>query len=216
MRDQFEEIDDEDEDEEWGLEEEDQDDGDEGEGGMEVIYVGPGRPEAGEASEERVYAVRPNKTALKREMVALQKLADRLLTFSEQRLEPLGLSERTTLALAEGRRIKALDARRRQQRFLAKLLSKEDLEPVERFLDEIDGKNAAGNRHFHELEQWRDRLIDEGDGALEELLEEQPEADRQQLRQLIRAAKREREQGKPPAAARKLFKFLRGLFEQGQ
>lgn len=204
MRDQFEDIDDEDEGEEW----EDEDE----ESGVEVVYVGQHHPEGGEEDEERVYAVRPNKSALKREMVALQKLADRLLTFSEKRLEPLGLSEKTTQALAEGRRIKALDARRRQQRFLAKLLSKEDLEPVDRFLDAIDGKHAATNRLFHELEVWRDRLIDEGDEALEELLEEQPEADRQQLRQLIRAAKKEREQERPPAAARKLFKHLRALY----
>ncbi|MBU0500459.1 MAG: DUF615 domain-containing protein [Gammaproteobacteria bacterium] len=205
MRDQFEEIDDQDDD----LDEYQ-------EGGMEVVYVGQHNPEAGEEPEERVYAVRPNKSAQKREMVALQKLADRLLTFSEQRLAPLGLSERTTQALAEGRRIKALDARRRQQRFLAKLLSGEELEPVDRFLEAIDGRNAASNRHFHELELWRDRLIDEGDEALEGLLEEQPQADRQQLRQLIRAAKRERELERPPAAARKLFKFLRALFEQDQ
>jgi len=163
--------------------------------------------------EERVYAERPNKTALKREMVALQKLAERLLEFSEARLKPLGISEKTTLALAEGRRLKKPDARRRHLRYLAKLMAGEDTEPMTAFIDAIDGKHAANTRHFHQLEQWRDRLIDEGDKALAEFLREHPDADRQQLRQLIRAAKKEREQEKPPAAARKLFKLLRTLNE---
>jgi ribosome-associated protein len=182
--------------------------------GMEVIYAGQpeGQPDSPQEEEEPVYAERPNKTALKREMVALQKLAGRLLEFSEQRLAPLGFSEKVRLAMAEGRRLKVPDARRRHQRFLAKLFLDEDTSAMEAFIDNIDGKHAAGSRQFHHLEQWRDRLIEEGDKAFEALLEEQPAADRQKLRQLIRTARKERDLGKPPAAARKLFKELRALF----
>lgn len=167
-----------------------------------------------ELEEERVYAERPNKSALKREMVVLQKLADRLLGFSEERLAALAFSEKTTLAMAEGRRLKKPDARRRHLRYLAKLLSKEDVSAAETFIENIDAKHATNTRHFHQLEQWRDHLIDEGDQALADLLQEKPDADRQQLRQLIRTAKKEREQEKPPAAARKLFKLLRSLYDE--
>lgn len=163
--------------------------------------------------EEKQYAERPNKTALKKELVELQKLAGRLLEFSESRLKSLGISDKTTLALAEGRRLKKPDAIRRHKRYLAKLLSGEDTEPMTAFIDTIDGKHAANTHHFHQLELWRDRLIDEGDKALADFLQERPDADRQQLRQLIRKAEKERDQEKPPATARKLFKLLRTLYE---
>jgi ribosome-associated protein len=57
--------------------------------------------------------------------------------------------------------------------------------------------------------QWRDRLISEGDQAISDLLMEIPDLDRQHLRQLIRQAKKEASQNKPPAASRKIFKYLR-------
>ncbi|MBF0255344.1 MAG: DUF615 domain-containing protein [Gammaproteobacteria bacterium] len=181
---------------------------------MEVIWVGPGAAEADEdqaPEAERVYAERPNKSAIKREMQSLQKLGERLLELSPERLQPLGLSEKLMLALAEGRRLKAANARRRHLRFLAKLLTQEDSQAAEQFIADIDARHAAGTRQFHQLEHWRDRLIDEGDEALADLLAEYPQADRQQLRQLMRNARQERDQAKPPASARKLFKMLRGL-----
>lgn len=186
---------------------------DDEEGEMEVIWV-QGAPQpcaAEESEEEKVYAERPNKSALKREMLALQNLAERLLELSPERLQPLGFSEKLMQALAEGRRLKIANARRRHLRFLARLLSQEDAAGAEQFIVEIDARHATNTRYFHQLEQWRDRLIDEGDGALEELLEEYPSADRQQLRQLIRNARQERDRAKPPASARKLFKLLRSL-----
>jgi ribosome-associated protein len=167
-----------------------------------------------ELEEEPIYAERPNKSALKRELASLQQLADRLLGFSEERLASLAFSEKTTLALAEGRRLKKPDARRRHLRYLAKLLSMENVTAAEAFIENIDAKHATNTRHFHQLELWRDRLIDEGDQALAVLLQEKPDADRQQLRQLIRTAKNEREREKPPAAARKLFKLLRSLYDE--
>jgi ribosome-associated protein len=182
---------------------------DDEQGGMAVVWeVGPDG-----ASQQREYAERPNKSALKREMQALQQLAGKLLELTPQRLQPLGLSERLTLALAEGRRLKVPDARRRHLRFLARLLGQEEVAELQRFSDAIDARQGAQNQRFHHLEQWRDRLLKEGDAALGDLLESYPRADRQQVRQLIRAAQREAVQAKPPAAARKLFKLLRALEE---
>jgi ribosome-associated protein len=65
------------------------------------------------------------------------------------------------------------------------------------------------------LERWRERLIGEGDGAISDFLEEHPATDRQQLRTLVRAAKRDTERGKPEAP-RKLFRFLRAAVEAGE
>ena len=64
---------------------------------------------------------------------------------------------------------------------------------------------------MHHIERWRDRLLEEGDTALELLLEEYPLADRQYLRQSIRNAKKEMQANKPPKTARGLFKYLREL-----
>ena len=71
----------------------------------------------------------------------------------------------------------------------------------------------AFNQAFHHLERWRDRLIEEGDAALGDALAEWPGLDRQQLRQLVREARRERDQSKPRGAGRKLFRYLRSLDE---
>jgi ribosome-associated protein len=67
------------------------------------------------------------------------------------------------------------------------------------------------SRQQHKLEEWRDRLIRDGDNALGEALETFPNADRQQLRQMIRQAQKETEQNKPPKTARTLFRYLRDL-----
>ncbi|MEO5343406.1 MAG: DUF615 domain-containing protein [Gammaproteobacteria bacterium SHHR-1] len=195
---------------------EDREEGDD-EGEMEVIWVQPGAAAGADGDEEadegaeRVYAERPNKSALKREMQSLQDLAERLLEQGPERLLPLRFSDKLMQALAEGRRLKVANARRRHLRYLARLLSQEDINAAEQFIAEIDARHATNTRQFHRLEQWRDRLLQEGDAALTELLREYPQADRQLVRQLMRNAQREQAQGKPPASARKLFKLLRAL-----
>ncbi|MDU6451578.1 MAG: ribosome biogenesis factor YjgA [Enterobacter hormaechei] len=57
------------------------------------------------------------------------------------------------------------------------------------------------------------RLIDQGDDAVPEVLNLWPNADRQQLRSLIRNAKKEKEGNKPPKSARLIFQYLRELSE---
>jgi ribosome-associated protein len=151
----------------------------------------------------------PSKSAKKREMKALQDLALKLGGMSEGELERFGLGAATREALLEVGRMKPSGARNRQIKFAAQFLTKEDLDPVHAWFEDRRARHAAENRHFHELERWRDRLVAEGDEALIELLVERPELDRQALRQLMLTARKEAEAGKPPAAARKLYKLLR-------
>ena len=66
---------------------------------------------------------------------------------------------------------------------------------------------------MHRIETWRERLLDDGDAALAELLDEYPTADRQQLRQLVRNALEERKRNKPPRAFRELYRELRELLQ---
>jgi ribosome-associated protein len=144
-------------------------------------------------------------------MAGLQKLGERLTQLSSSQLARMPLSEEMLAALAESARIKSHNALRRHYRRLGKLLREEALEDIQRVVDEIDGKHQADVGRFHQLERWRDRLVDGESDDFGEFLASYPEADRQHLRHLIQAVKREREKEQPPAAYRKLFKYLREI-----
>jgi ribosome-associated protein len=152
---------------------------------------------------------RPNKSALKRELAAVQQLAVRMAELSNGELERLGMGDRVRASLAQIRAMRPSGARNRELKHCTKLLQQEDLEPVRLWLDDRKALQLAENQYFHRLEKWRDRLLEAGDEALAELIAEQPGLDRQHLRQLVREAQRERHQGKPGGAAKKLFRYLR-------
>ncbi|ODB83089.1 hypothetical protein A3195_05905 [Candidatus Thiodiazotropha endoloripes] len=151
----------------------------------------------------------PSKSEIKREMLALQKLGERLTGLSATQLGRMPLSDAMLAALAESKRIKSMNALRRHYRRLGKLLQQEDLDAIRQVVDELDNKHQASVAKFHNLERWRDRLIEGESEAFGAFLAEYQNADRQHLRQLIQAAKREQEKGGPPQAFRKLFKYLR-------
>ncbi|MCU7904944.1 MAG: DUF615 domain-containing protein [Candidatus Thiodiazotropha sp. (ex Epidulcina cf. delphinae)] len=142
-------------------------------------------------------------------MLALQELGERLTTLSAKQLARMPLSEAMQAALQEGKRIKSLNALRRHARRLGKLLRNEALDSIRQVIDEIDNNHQASVSGFHSLERWRDRLLNGESEAFGEFLAEYPSTDRQHLRQLIQAVRREREQERPPAVYRKLFKYLR-------
>ena len=152
-----------------------------------------------------------SKSAVKREMLALQQLGQRLMESGPGIWEQLELSAAVRDALEESGRLKGHGAMRRHVRRLGKLLREEDADRVKILFDRIDHAHTQDMDRFHRLERWRDRLIGEGDEALEALLAVCPGADRQRLRQMIRTSRKELEAGKPPAASRKLFKYIRGL-----
>lgn len=155
---------------------------------------------------------RPSKSALKRQMTALQKLGEELVGLSDRELARIPIADEDLhRVILEARGINSRSARRRHLQYLGKLMRSVDPEPIERALAELHQGRRESARAFQGLEHWRDRLLAEGDGALDELLADQPGADRQQLRQLIRQHRREVEAGKPPAASRKLFRYLREL-----
>jgi ribosome-associated protein len=140
-------------------------------------------------------------------------LGERLTKTPASLLARMTLSEELRAALDEAARIKSLNALRRHYRRLGKLLRSEALESIQRVFDEVDGKHREGVDHFHDLERWRERLLDGDSEEFGRFLERYPGADRQHLRQLIQAVQREREKGQPPASYRKLFKYLRELSE---
>jgi ribosome-associated protein len=133
------------------------------------------------------------KTDLKREMDALQDLGTDLLTLRNDLLTRLELPEKLQDALAEAKRITNFEGKRRQMQFIGKLMRKLDestITAVQAALDEQRNGSAVEKLALHKAELWRDRLIAD-DGALPLWLEEFPRTDVQQLRALIRQARKD-------------------------
>jgi len=151
----------------------------------------------------------PSKSQLKREMHALQQLGETLIAMTPAERSRFPLSDDLLRAIDETARIRSHEGRRRHMQYGGKLMRKEDLEAIQSQFDAIENEREQRDHAFHRLEKWRDRLIDEGDDAVDQFMNDYPDADRQTLRQLVRNARRERELSKPPTSARKLFKHLR-------
>ncbi|WP_372864787.1 ribosome biogenesis factor YjgA [Spongiibacter sp.] len=155
---------------------------------------------------------RPSKTALKREMEALQKLGSKLVGLSSADLARIPIEDPDLReAIATARRIKSREGLRRQMQYIGKLMRLIDASAIEAALHEQEQGQKALARRFHELEDLRDQLLEKGPASTDEALKRFPNADRQRLRQLLMQANREKTANKPPAAARKLFRYLREL-----
>ena len=155
-----------------------------------------------------------SKSQRKREAHELLDLAKNLISMPEARLNGLPLDAGLRDEIDFARSIRSHGARKRQLMTVAKMLRKRENEELLDAVNNIDLKNRQMNARFHQLEAWRDRLIEDSDKALSELLEKYPDINVQTLRQLIRNAKKEVKLGKPPTAARKLFKLLREADEE--
>ena len=151
-----------------------------------------------------------SKSRLKRELLALQEFARELVELPEKNLVKLPLPEPLPEAIREARSMKR-GARQRQIRYIGGLLSHEDVEPIRHALRDLLQPTVEDARAFREIEQWRDRLLLGGEEAISEFVERRPDAERQQLRHLVRNTNKEREEGGPPKSARLLFKYLRDL-----
>lgn len=162
------------------------------------------------SSEEEL----PSKTQVKREMQALQELGRRLTELKPDQLAKLELTDKLRVALAEAHRHTARGALKRHLSFVGKLMRDQDIEAIQAYLDRLDSSSQAHAQHFHQLERWRDRLLIGDPVEQEAFIEAYPAADRQTIRQLVRQAKKEAAENKPPAAARKLFKLIREVVEE--
>ena len=154
-----------------------------------------------------------SKSQIKREMCALQDLGEQLVKLSRGQLEQVELPQELREAVLFARSLKKHEAHRRQLQYVGVLMRAIDPEPIRQSLATIARQHKVETQAFHELEMWRDRLIEESDALAEKLLEQFPEADRQHIRQLVRNACKEHKDNKPPKAARALFHYLQELHE---
>ena len=163
-----------------------------------------------------------SRTDLKRESDELQDLGKELLTLRTDLFNGIGLPDKLAEALAEAKRITNFEGKRRQMQYVGKLMRKLEPELVQaarQALEEQQKGSATEKLQLHLAEQWRDRLIAD-DGALPAWMAEHPGTDTQQLRALMRQARKDapaadkatESQGLAPRkgrAYRELFQLVR-------
>ena len=155
----------------------------------------------------------PSKSQRKRELHALKDLGEQLLNIPEEQLQRLSNPDLVEAVMA-CKRITKGNARKRQLQYIGKLLRKDDpvVQEVRELVDRFDARSQAHVALFHQLEQWREALIEEDPTVLDDIANEYPQVDRQHLRQLTRQAIDERNAARePPVHFRKLFQYLKSL-----
>ena len=169
-----------------------------------------------ELKRELKGSVDMSKTDLKKHSDHLQQLGHELLTLRSDLMARLDLSDKLKDALAEARRITDFEGKRRQMQFIGKLmrgLDPDTVAAVEAALDEQRKPSAAETLRLHQAEQWRDRLIAD-DQALTGWLAIDTEADAQQLRTLIRQARKDAQAvTERPGEAQRHGKAYRDIFQ---
>lgn len=155
----------------------------------------------------------PSKSELKRRSEELQDLGVALAELSQAELDALPLPEMLRDAIEELRRTTGRGGQLRQRQYVGKLMRHVDAEPIRAALESRRTLDRARVLNEKRIEQWRDRLLAEGEPALDALLLERPHANRRELAALIAQAAAERNAARPPAAARRLFQRLRTLLE---
>jgi ribosome-associated protein len=159
------------------------------------------------------YAIRPNKTRIKKDIAELFTLGETMSKLSAAHLNSLELPENIHKAVSEVTGMPHTGARKRLLKYIAAQLHKMDVSPFQEKLARIQSKSAHAVREHHITEHWRDKLINEGISALTELFDEQPTADLQHIRQLLRNIKKESDSNNPPKSSRLLYRYLKSLFQ---
>ena len=134
-----------------------------------------------------------SRTDLKRESDELQKLGEDLLTLRGDLLARLDLTDKLKDAIAEAKRITNFEGKRRQMQFIGKLMRKIEPDVIQSIriaLTEQHSGSAHENLVLHLSETWRDRLMAH-DNAFGEWFTQYPDTDSQQLRALIRQARKD-------------------------
>jgi ribosome-associated protein len=162
----------------------------------------------------------PSKTQLKAEADEKQALGEALLTLRADLMARLDLPDKLRDAIADAKKITNFEGRRRQMQFIGKLMRPLDPEPIREAINEQLNGSVDLTLALHLAEQWRDKLIAD-DAALGDWLEQHPGTDSQQLRALVRQARKDAKPEKPGEAPRhgksyrEIFQLVRQTLAQG-
>ncbi|MBN3791321.1 ribosome-associated protein [Burkholderia sp. Ac-20353] len=154
---------------------------------------------------------RPSKSQLKRDMHALQELGQALVDLPKDALKRMPMPEALGDAVREARRITDHEGKRRQLQYVGRVmrtLTDDETAALRTALDAQRGVNKAATARLHWIERTREQLL-ANDDALTEFIHQHPDADVQEGRTLIRNARRETQQNKPPRYYRELFQWIK-------
>jgi ribosome-associated protein len=156
---------------------------------------------------------RPSKSELKRQSNELQKLGEQLIDAPRDRVKRVPMPDEVKDAILMAQTITNHEGRRRQLQYVGKMmrsLDEEEVAVIQRTIESWKGTSKAEAAALHALERRREKLLAD-DKALTQLLGEHPELDAQHLRTLIRNARKEQAENKPPKAYREIFQILKDL-----
>lgn len=163
------------------------------------------------SSEDKDLIPEKSKSQKKREALALQDMGTELTQLSEEQLQSIPLPEKLYDAIMAAKQIHQHGGHKRQLQYIGKLMRDIDPEPIRHALTDIQRQRVSQANQHHQIEQWRDQLLLDSAETMSELVAEFPHLDRQYINQLVRNARHEKQQQKPPKSARKLFRYLQQL-----
>ncbi len=140
--------------------------------------------------------------------------AHTLICMPEMTLRRLDMDPDLRDAFLKAQTIQNRGARRREERRLAGVLRRGDLDEVEEQLASQEKAGQADARLFQQAEAWRTRLLEEGRPALDAFLEQYTEQEERALHKLTRDACREHVRGKPRGAKKELFRHIATLLKE--
>lgn len=152
-----------------------------------------------------------SKTAIKKEMLELQKLGVALIDLPPAIYKTFPIPDQLDDAIAVAKKITSNNAKKRQMQYIGKIMREIDTEAIEKAFFEYQNGRKKEARHFQALESFRLQLIEGNDQLLNNILEANPHCDRQQLMQLIRGARKEQQAQTNGKNFKKLFSFLKEL-----
>ena len=150
---------------------------------------------------------RKSKSQRKRESLALQALGESLAALPTSDLARIPVWPELEAAVADARGLERA-ARRRQIRYIARLLREGDADAIVRALDTVRRPGRREAMRHRRIERLRDALMRD-DRVLDDIRALAPDLDVRELRRLVATARRERERAAGSAGERRLFRFLR-------
>lgn len=167
--------------------------------------------EAGGSSAGPILSMRPSKTRRKHDSHDLQALGEALIELPQDRLDALPLSETLRDAIGQCQHTRSYEGKRRQMQYIGKLMRRTDPEPIRQAVAEMQLGRARDSLALHEAERWRAELI-AGDAAATRWIAAHPASDVQQLRSLVRSARKDASlapEKRSGRAYRELFQFIK-------
>lgn len=150
---------------------------------------------------------KPSKTRRKRESESLQSLGEALIELPAAALAEAPIPDKLREAVELARRLTKHGALRRQRQYIGKLMREIEPDALEAFLGRRADLAQRERRRFHTLERWRDRILKEGDAAIDGCVDALG-ADGAELRRLAAAARGSLDEARRKRAGRALFRYL--------